>query len=111
MDVARGETAEAHLDALISKRHSQRVLDEGERAEHELWAESERLYFERESRRLRWAWVHHYEAQANRAEANAQAIAAANRRRAQALVDELVAEERNGHRNGQGLKDSSRLES
>ena len=68
----------------------------GKRAEHELWAESERRYFEQESRRLRWAWVHHYEAQAERAEANALAIAKATRARAQALMDELAAEERNG---------------
>jgi len=73
-------------------------VTESKRSGEEMWAESERLYFERESRRLRWAWVHHYEAQANRAEANAQAIATANRRRAQALIEELVAEERNGHR-------------
>ena len=71
-------------------------VNESKRSGAEMWAESERVYFERESSRLRWAWVHHYEAQAQRAEANAQAIAASNRARAQALIDELVDEERNG---------------
>lgn len=100
MDIAQGETAEAHLDAFIAQRDKQRRREEGERPAEEMWAESERRYFERESRRLRWAWVRFYEKQAERAEANGQAIASANRARAQALVEELALEERNGHKKG-----------
>jgi len=63
---------EAELDAMIRRRDTERRKSEGERLEHELYAESERRHFERESRRLRWEWVHHFEAQAERAEANTQ---------------------------------------
>ena len=39
--IARGERAETDLDAFISKRHEQRVV-EGERAVEEAWGVSER---------------------------------------------------------------------
>jgi hypothetical protein len=112
LDISRGETAESQLDAFIERREKERRKSEGERRTEELWAENERLYFERESRRLRWAWVHYFEAQAERAEANGLAIASANRERAQALLDELVAEERNGHheKGGFGFDPPSRTD-
>jgi hypothetical protein len=52
LDIAQGETAESHLDALIAKRDKQRRRVEGERPEHELYAESVRRYLERERRSL-----------------------------------------------------------
>jgi hypothetical protein len=101
LDVAEtSERGESQIDTFIERRHDQRVRDEGERAEHELWHESERLYFERESRRQRWELVRFCEQQAERVEENARVIAARRRAEAQKLIDELIAEERNGGRNG-----------
>jgi len=78
-----------------------RRVTESKRSGEEMWAESERLYFERESRRLRWAWVRFYEDQAERAERTGALLAARDRAKAQKLIDELVEEEReNGHRKG-----------
>jgi hypothetical protein len=41
-DISRGELVDADLDRLIERRHEKRVLDEGERAEEEVWREAER---------------------------------------------------------------------
>ena len=46
-DIGRGEAIEHDLDALITRRHDQRVQDEGHRPREELWAASERAYFAR----------------------------------------------------------------
>jgi hypothetical protein len=56
IDVARGYQVESDLTRLIEKRHDERVKTEGERAEHELWAESERRYFEVKRRQNVAAW-------------------------------------------------------
>jgi hypothetical protein len=40
VDITRGEHVEAELDAMIRRRHDQRVQTEGERLEEELWQES-----------------------------------------------------------------------
>ncbi len=45
MDIAKAETTEKVLDLFITRRHDQRVKDEGERQAEEAWAESERRYF------------------------------------------------------------------
>ena len=37
MDIAKGETAEQHLDAFIEKRDRERRKTEGDRAVEELW--------------------------------------------------------------------------
>jgi hypothetical protein len=47
VDITRGEQVEAELDALIRRRHDQRVQSEGERAREALWQESVRCYHER----------------------------------------------------------------
>jgi hypothetical protein len=57
---ATGEATEKELDALIRKRHDQRVASEGERAEEELWAESERKYAARRREENRIAWCAYY---------------------------------------------------
>ena len=100
--VARGGTAEQHLDALITKRHDQRVLDEGERAEHELWQESVERYNAKHQAELVFAWVEYHEQAAERALANGEAIAARHRAQIEALLGPGSGgnghrEERNGH--------------
>ena len=60
MDIAQGETAEAHLDALIEKRDKQRRKTEGERPVEEMWAESERVYFSRRQEENRTAWCDYH---------------------------------------------------
>ena len=91
---ARGETAEHHLDALITKRHDQRVKEEGERREEELWQESERQYRAKRHAELTFEWCEFYERQAQAAIANGERIAAENRAKAQKLL------QTNGHQNG-----------
>jgi hypothetical protein len=44
VDIAKGEVAEQHISAFISKRHSERVQTEGERAREELWQASVRRH-------------------------------------------------------------------
>jgi len=97
LDILRGETAESHLDALITKRHDQRVKDEGERAEHELWQESVERYNAKRQAELVFAWVEYHERAAAKALANGQAIAARHR----AQIETLLGPGRNGH-NGNG---------
>jgi hypothetical protein len=43
-DLRTAEKLEADLDALIERRHNQRVATEGERPAEEAWLESERLH-------------------------------------------------------------------
>jgi hypothetical protein len=100
LDIARSEQVETDLDRLIEKRHGQRVLSEGERPSEELWTASERIYEGKRQRRRAWEWVRYFEEQAARAERNGALVAAANRRKAHALIAELEDgdhEERNGH--------------
>ena len=93
---ARGETAEHHqIDALITKRHDQRVRDEGERRTEEAWAESCRAYEAKRHAELIFAWVEYHEEAASRALANGEAIAARHR----AKIDALL-RNGNGHQNG-----------
>jgi hypothetical protein len=56
-DVERAERVEADLDRLITRRHDQRVKDEGERQAEEAWAESERRYFAKRREGNRIAWI------------------------------------------------------
>lgn len=53
MDIARGEATEKELDALITRRHDQRVAEEGERPAEELWKEGERRYFAAQTKEKR----------------------------------------------------------
>ena len=60
MDIAKGEATEQELNALIRRRLDQRVASKGERAEEELWAESERKYAARRREENRIAWCAYY---------------------------------------------------
>jgi hypothetical protein len=51
--VARGETAEAHIDALIERRDIERRQTKGERAREQLWAQSVRAYDARQGEEQR----------------------------------------------------------
>jgi hypothetical protein len=66
LDVAqRTEMIEADLTRLIEKRHDERVKTEGERAEEELWAESERQYRQVKRRQNVAAWFAYFCRQAD----------------------------------------------
>ncbi len=75
MDIAKGETTEKELDALIRRRHDHRVVEEGERPAEEAWAESERRYAARRREALCWEWLRFRQRQLN------------NRRRVFALLE------------------------
>ena len=96
MDIAQGETAESHLDALITKRHDQRVRDEGERPAEEAWAESCRVYEAKRRAERLFEWVSYHEEAAERALANGEAIAARHRAQIEALLGD-----QNGHHPGE----------
>jgi hypothetical protein len=89
VDTVAGERAEASLTAFIGKRDEQRRAEEGERPAEELWAASERIYAAKRWRQRAWDWVRFYQEQAVRAERNGAEVAAANRRKAEALISEL----------------------
>lgn len=72
MDVERAERAERDLDRLITKRHDQRVKDEGERQVEEAWAESERRYFAKRREENRIAWIGYFECIAGALRARAE---------------------------------------
>ena len=58
--IARLDNLEAELDALIRKRHAQRVDEEGERASAEaLWVASCRKYSEMQGEEQWWTRLHH----------------------------------------------------
>ena len=101
MDIAQGETAESHLDALITKRHDQRIKDEGERTEHELWQESVERYNAKRQAELTFQWISYHEAAAERALANGEAIAARHRAQIEALLGPGRNGENGAHR-GEG---------
>jgi hypothetical protein len=61
LDIEASERVEADLDRLITRRYDQRVKDEGERFEVELWAESERRYFAKRREEHRVAWIGYFE--------------------------------------------------
>ena len=58
--VARGEMAEASIDAFISKRDKQRRKQEGERPAEDPYMESTRRYQERQRRQNVAAWFAHF---------------------------------------------------
>jgi hypothetical protein len=95
VDIAQSEKVEAELDHMIRRADERRRLSEGERAEHELWHESERQYEAKRQAELVFAWCEFYERQAQAALANGERIAAANRAKAARLLGG-----QNGHPNG-----------
>jgi len=59
VDVSRAESVEREFDRLIDKRHDQRRQSKGERAREQLWVESVRRFYARQSEDLRTAWYEH----------------------------------------------------
>ena len=60
MDIAKGEATEKDLDAMIRRRHDQRVQTEGDGRTEALWQGSVRRYNPRQDADHRAAW-HEYE--------------------------------------------------
>jgi hypothetical protein len=56
VDVEHSERVERNLDRLITKRHDQRRMSEGDRRAQDLWAESVRRYNARQQQDHRLAW-------------------------------------------------------
>jgi hypothetical protein len=79
--VAKGEVAERHITAFISKRDEQRRAEEGERPVEELYAESTRRYQDGRQRARWWEWWRYHSGQAAR-----------HRRTFEALIDHHEAE-------------------
>jgi hypothetical protein len=66
LDIAKGEATEKELDAMISRRHDQRVQTEGEGARDQLWVESvRRSHKSRQANRL-LAWCDYEPVQRHR---------------------------------------------
>ena len=74
MDVARGEHVEGELDVFITRRHDQRVRDEGERLTEEAWAESVRRQEAQRREENRALWHEYHRAAAERARRTLEAL-------------------------------------
>jgi hypothetical protein len=103
VDIAQGEKVEAELDHMIRRADERRRLSEGERAEHELWHESERQYEAKCQAERLFEGVEYHEEAAARALANGEAIAARHRAQIEALLGDQNGHHprENGHR-GEG---------
>ena len=91
MDIARGEIAEAQLDAFINRRAEQRIRENGRTASQDaasareaLWAMSVERYNEHRRRQIRAAWFSHFCLMAE----NHAALAESYRERAEQLCCE-----------------------
>ena len=56
-DISAGEKVAGALDVFITRRHDQRVRDEGERLAEEAWAESVARFHERSEAEMRSRWI------------------------------------------------------
>jgi hypothetical protein len=79
VDIAKGEATEKELDALIRRRHDQRVQTDGERAREALWQESVRRYNARLEADERLERLHYHEGQARRLSSTLEALVAYHR--------------------------------
>jgi hypothetical protein len=86
-DIAGAERVEAELDSFISRRHNQRVADEGERTEEALWAESERRHQEKRRQMARLEWHAHHVGQADRLRRTLEELAALHEAQAAKLIE------------------------
>ena len=91
MDIARGEIAEAQLDAFINRRAEQRIRENGRTrsqdaatAREALWAMSVERYHQRARRQIVAAWFAHFCQMAD----NHAALAESYRERAEQLCCE-----------------------
>jgi hypothetical protein len=82
-DLAPGEAVESYNDAFISRRHDQRVRDEGGRPEEEAWRESERHHEAARRAQNASAWHEYHLAAADRLRATLEALASHHEREAQ----------------------------
>jgi hypothetical protein len=104
--VAKGEVAEASLDALIRRRHDQRAQSEGERAREELYAESTRRHHEKLQQQRWWEWLRFHEGQIRRHTATLEALIGDHRKEAERYAALLGVEpidettKVNGHKRG-----------
>jgi hypothetical protein len=60
LDIAKSEATEKDLDLFITRRDAERRESEGERLEHELWAESVAKYNARRQRELAQQWLEYH---------------------------------------------------
>ena len=88
MDIAGGEKVEGELDILITRRHEQRVRDEGERAAEELWRVSARIHEAKQQREKLEAWRCYHEDQAASHRRTLEALIAKHEEAAQMLEDD-----------------------
>ena len=107
--VEHGEKVEALNDAFIAQRDRQRRREEGERPEHEAYAESVRRYEERQVRREWWEKLRYHESMIRSHTANFEAITDKHRREVARCEEMLgIAElgelSRNGHHTENGHK-------
>jgi hypothetical protein len=65
-DIAPGAQVDGELDRFIALRHEKRVAEEGERAQEEAWAESERKHAAKQRQQARLEWHLHHTDQAER---------------------------------------------
>jgi hypothetical protein len=63
---APGEAVEHEVDAMISRRHNQRVATEGERGEEEVWRQTERRFEAARRAENAVAWCEYHLAAADR---------------------------------------------
>jgi hypothetical protein len=82
-DIARGEAVEHELDSFISKRHADRVRDEGGRPEEEAWRESERHHEAARRAQNARAWYEYHLDAAGRLRATLSALVAHHEQEAQ----------------------------
>jgi hypothetical protein len=74
VDVAKSSAVEGELDKFISRRHEKQV-EEGERLEEEMWAESEQRHAARRREANRAAWCEYHQDQAARHRAILETLA------------------------------------
>jgi hypothetical protein len=97
VDVAKTNAVEAELDNFISRRHEERIQEEGERLAEEIWAESERRYAARRREENRAAWCKYHQDQAARHRAMLEALATYHECEAAKLqLEDAVAEGEGG---------------
>jgi hypothetical protein len=84
-DITQGEQIDGDLDRLIERRHAQRVKAEGERAQEEMWKESERKHAEKQRQQSRYEWHLHHQGQAERLRRTLEDLIAHHEQRAEEL--------------------------
>jgi hypothetical protein len=84
-DLAQGEQVDGSIDAFIEKRHQERVKDEGDRRQEELWKESSRRHAEKQRMQARLEWHRHHQEQAGRLRNTLESLIAHHEEQAEKL--------------------------